>query len=161
MTSRMTPDRSPVSKANDAAFPLCDVANMSATLAGAHPPPATLGNNHRAAKRYLVRWRVAAFVDQRGLHHGHIKDISVTGAALLLDQNFQSIEFIKLHIYVSPPASSRMPCIVEVLGKVVYTIFDSRELRFRTGVHFMQFSTAHDPVFLAHHLANHALTVLV
>lgn len=156
----MTPDRSQTNTANNAAFPLCDVANMSATLAGAHPPSEQPVNEHRAAKRYLVRWRVAAFVDQRGLHHGQIKDLSVTGAAVLFEQNFQSVEFIKLHIYVSPPASSKMPCIVEVVGRVIYTIFDSHEQRFRTGVHFLQFSTAHDPVFLAHHLSNHALTVL-
>lgn len=160
----MTSDFDIFNTPDDAEIPLCDVAGLSKTLAeSAEPVPAMppkLGKEHRTVQRYLVKWRIAAFVDQRGLHHGHLKDISIRGAAILLDQNFQSADFIKLHVYVPPPATSRLPCVVEVIGRIVYSIYDARELRFRIGVNFLKFATEHDPVFLEDHLENRALTVV-
>lgn len=149
---------------DSAEIPLCDVAGLSKTLTEtADPAPFSLpklGKEHRTVQRYMVKWRVTASVDRHGLHHGHLKDISIKGAAVLLEQNLQSVDFIKLHIYVPPPAPSRIPCIVEVVGKVVYSIYDARELRFRVGINFLRFATEHDPVFLEDHLENRALTVV-
>ena len=149
---------------DSAEIPLCDVAGLSKTLAEtAEPVPVLLpklGKEHRTSQRYLVKWRVAAFIDHQGLHHGHLKDISVKGAAVLLDQHFQSAEFIKLHVYMPPPAPSRIPCIIEVVGRIVYSIYDAKEHRFRTGVNFLKFATEQDPVFLEEHLENRALTVV-
>ncbi|HEX5364627.1 MAG TPA: PilZ domain-containing protein [Gallionella sp.] len=148
---------------NDSEAPLCDAANLSSLLSDAAPPAIALpkgGKELRAAQRYIVKWRVTAFIDHRGLHHGVIKDISTKGTAILFEQNFQSVEFIKLHIYVTPPAPSKIPCVIEVLGRIIYAIHDPKEHRFRTGVNFLKFSTEHDPAFLADHLDNHAMTVI-
>lgn len=147
----------------DSEIPLCDANSLSSLLAQSGTPAAAQpksGKELRAVSRYIVKWRVAAFVDHRGMHHGIIKDISTKGAAILFEQNLQHIEFIKLHIYMTPPAPSKVPCIIEVLGKVIYAIHDPREHRFRTGVNFLKFSTEHDPAFLAEHLGNHAMPVI-
>lgn len=149
---------------DSAEIPLCDIAGLSKTLTEtADPAPFSLpklGKEHRTVQRYLVKWRVTASVDHQGLHHGHLKDISTKGAAVLLEQNLQSVDFIKLHIYVPPPAPSRIPCIIEVVGKVVYSIYDAKDLRFRIGINFLKFATEHDPIFLADHLESRALTVV-
>lgn len=144
-------------------IPLCDIAELSGMLGKAKPVPTAPpkgGKEHRTVQRYIVKWRVTAAIDSQQLHHGHIKDISIKGAAILHEHNFHSAEFLKLHIYVSPPPPARIPCVVEVLCKVAYTLFDSREQRYRTGVSFLKFGTEHDPVFLEEHLKNHSLTVL-
>ncbi|HCI14917.1 MAG TPA: hypothetical protein DFK12_13510 [Gallionellaceae bacterium] len=149
---------------DSAEIPLCDIAGLSKTLTEtADPAPVSLpklGKEHRTVQRYMVKWRVAAFVDHQELHHGHLKDISIKGAAILLERNLQSAEFVKLHIYVPPPAPSRIPCIIEVVGKVIYSIYDAKDHRFRVGVNFLKFATEHDPVFLADHLESRALTVV-
>lgn len=143
----------------DSDVQLCDASDLTSLFAEAKPVETSLpkgGKEHRTAQRYIARWRVTASVDQNSLHHGHLKDISTKGAAVLFEQNFQVAKFIKLHIYMPPPPPGRLPCIVEVIGRVVYTIHDPKEHRFRTGIEFLKFATTHDPHFLDNHLANHA-----
>lgn len=148
---------------DSAEIPLCDAADLSSVLGRAkplHAAPPKGSKEHRTVQRYIVKWHCTASIDAEKLHHGHIKDISIKGAAILHDHNFRSVEFIKLQVYVSPPPPARIACIVSVLCKVVYTLFDSREQRYRTGVSFLKFATDHDPAFLEEHLKRHALTVL-
>lgn len=148
---------------DSAEIPLCDAAGLSSVLGRAkplHAAPPKGSKEHRTVQRYIVKWHCTASIDAEKLHHGHIKDISIKGAAILHDHNFRSVEFIKLQVYVSPPPPARIACIVSVLCKVVYTLFDSREQRYRTGVSFLKFATDHDPAFLEEHLKRHALTVL-
>ena len=148
---------------DDSETPLCDAPSLTTMLSTSAQPvvaPPKSGKELRTVERYVIKWRVTAFIDQRGLHHGVVKDISIKGAAILFEQNFQAVEYIKLHIYVTPTAPSKIPCIIEVLGKVVYAIHDPHEHRFRTGINFLRFNTEHDPVFLSKHLENHAMTVV-
>ncbi len=148
---------------DSAEIPLCDAAGLSSVLGRAkplHAAPPKGSKEHRTVQRYIVKWHCTASIDAEKLHHCHIKDISIKGAAILHDHNFRSVEFIKLQVYVSPPPPARIACIVSVLCKVVYTLFDSREQRYRTGVSFLKFATDHDPAFLEEHLKRHALTVL-
>lgn len=107
---------------------------------------------HRSAQRFYVRWRAIAFIDTQSQHHGFIKDISLKGAAVFLDRNLQSLEFIKLHIHVPPSHVARAPRTVEVYGKIIYTVYDNKELLFRVGVNFLKFDSEHDPVFLETYL---------
>jgi hypothetical protein len=148
---------------DSAEIPLCDVADLSAVLAASQPvhtAPPKGGKEHRTVQRYIVKWHCTASIDAQQLHHGHLKDISVKGAAFLHDHNFHSVEFLKLQVYVSPPPPARIPCVISVLCKIAYTLFDSREQRYRTGVSFLKFATDHDPMFLDEYLKRHALTVL-
>jgi len=159
----MSPGNEFFSIADDSEIPLCDVADLPALLNKSKPVQTVApkgGKDHRTVQRYIVKWRCTASINSQQLHHGHIKDISVSGAAILHEQNFHAAEFIKLQIYISPPPPARIPCVISVLGKIAYTLFDSREQRYRTGVSFLKFSTEHDPAFLAEHLKNYSLTVL-
>lgn len=159
----MSPGNDFFSMADDGEIPLCDVSDFSATLARAKPLLAPLpkgSKEHRTVQRYLVRWHCTASIDSNGAHPGRIKDVSISGAAILHEKNFHAAEFVKLHIYVSPPPPARIPCVVSVIGKIVYTLYDSKEQCFRTGVSFLKFGTEHDPVFLEEHLKIHSITVI-
>jgi len=159
----MSPGNEFFSITDDGEIPLCDVSDLSSALTRAKPAPAPApkgGKEHRTVQRYIVKWRITASIDSQQVYHGHIKDISIKGAAILHEQNFHAAEFIKLQIYVSPPPPARIPCVISVLGKIAYTLFDSKEQRYRTGVSFLKFATEHDPLFLDEHLKNHSLTVL-
>lgn len=148
---------------DESEIPLCDAAGLTTMLSTSAQPVVAApksGKELRTVERYSIKWRVTAFIDQRGLHHGVIKDISIKGAAVLFEQNFQSVEYIKLHIYVAPTAPSKIPCIIEVLGKVIYAIHDPKEHRFRTGINFLKFNTEHDPVFLSQHLEQYAMAIV-
>jgi hypothetical protein len=119
------------------------------------PPAAAKGSKeHRSVPRFYVKWRAVALLDAQNRHHGFIKDISIKGAAVFLDRNLQSVEFIKLHIHVPPSHTAKAPRVIEVYGKVVYTVYDNQELLFRAGVSFLKFDSEHDPVFLETYLTN-------
>lgn len=132
-----------------------DLSPRSARMTSKKPAPHKGSKEHRTEPRFRVRWRTVAFVDAQGLHHGSIKDISTKGAAILLDRNLQSQGFIKLHIYVPPPHTSKISCIVEVYGKIAYSIYDGHEQLFRVGVTFLKFHSESDPAFLEKYLTSH------
>lgn len=119
----------------------------------------TYGKEHRSVPRFLVKWRAVAFIDAQQQYHGYIKDISTKGAALLLDRNLQSLEFIKLHIQVPPSYTLRESRILKVYGKIAYTTHDRSELLFRTGIHFLKFDSERDPAFLETFLANNCTRI--
>lgn len=115
---------------------------------------------HRSAQRFYVKWRAIAFIDAQSQHHGFIKDISMKGAAVFLDRNLQSQEFIKLHIHVPPAYTLKVPRIIDVYGKVVYTAHDRHELLFRVGVNFLKFDSEQDPAFLETYLKNYQAKIV-
>ena len=98
--------------------------------------------------RLHVRWHVDALVEGRDLYHGFIKDISLKGTAIFLEQNLQKAKSIKLHIHVPPVAKNTQPRIMEVSGRVVYTSYDSNEGYFHVGVSFTGFKSSSDQEYL-------------
>lgn len=124
------------------------------------PAVAQGSKEHRSAQRFYVKWRTTALIDAQSQHHGFIKDISVKGAAVFLDRNLQSLEFVKLHIHVPPSHATKAPRTVAVYGKIIYTVYDNRELLFRVGVSFLKFDSEHDPAFLETYLTNFQTKIL-
>ncbi len=130
-------------------------AGLSPQPAKASPSSAQGSKEHRSVPRFYVKWRAIAFIDAQSQHHGFIKDISTKGAAVFLDRNLQSLEFIRLHIHVPPSHTSNAPRILNVYGKIVYTTHDINELLFRTGITFLKFDSEQDPAFLETYLTNY------
>lgn len=137
-----------------------DLSPQSARMASKKLTGNAENKEHRAEPRFRVRWRTTAFVDAQGLHHGSVKDISTKGAAVLLGRNLQSQGIIKLHIYVPPPHTSNISCIVEVYGKIAYSIYDGHEQLFRVGVTFLKFHSESDPAFLEKYLTSHLASIV-
>jgi hypothetical protein len=159
MNSNFDPSGNP----DETGVPLCDIAGLSRALAETTPQSTLLpqgGKEHRTVSRYIANWKLTAAIDSQSLLHGYTKDISIKGAAILLEQNLKEGQFIKLHIYIPPPAG-KISCIIEVVGKVVYSIYAYKEQRFRVGASFLKFATEHDPVFLENHLQNNAPKALI
>jgi len=103
---------------------------------------------HRSVPRFQVKWRAVALLDEQSRHHGFIKDISIHGAAVFLERNLQAVEVVKLHIQIPPSHTLKAPHVIEVYGKVVYTVYDNRELLFRAGICFLKFGSERDPALL-------------
>ncbi len=144
-----------MSKSNENIIDLINAPPASQPPQHPKEPPAIQGSKeHRSVPRFFVKWRTIAFIDAQSQHHGYIKDISVKGAAVFLDRNLQSLEFVKLHIHVPPVHAVKAPRVIEVYGKVVYTVYDNRELLFRAGISFLKFDSEHDPMFLETYLTN-------
>lgn len=106
----------------------------------------------RNEPRFHFRLAVDVLVDGREFHHGFVKDISLEGATLYIDRNFQKPKSIQLHIKVPPIIAATKPHVVKVAGTIVYSIYDCDEMRFRSGVNFDQFNTPSDRDFLQERL---------
>lgn len=125
-------------------------------------PAATMqgSKEHRSVPRFYVKWRAIAFIDAKNEHHCFIKDISTKGAAIFLDRNLQSLEFIKLHIHIPPSHTDKAQRVIQVHGKIAYTVYDSKEFLFRVGIVFFKFESDHDPVFLETYLTKYQTKIV-
>jgi hypothetical protein len=106
----------------------------------------------RNEPRFRFRLNVDVLVDGQEFHHGFVKDISLEGATLYMDRNFQKPRSIQLHIKVPPLIAAGKPHVVKVAGMIVYSIYDCNEMSFRSGVNFNQFNTPSDRDFLQERL---------
>ena len=106
----------------------------------------------RNEPRFRFRLAVDVLIDGQELHRGFVKDISLAGATLYIDRNFQKPKSIQLHIKVPPLIATTKPHVVKVAGTIVYSIYDCDEMSFRSGVNFEQFNTPSDRDFLQERL---------
>lgn len=154
-----TPDTSELLK--DSKLPLSDAAELSTMLSESCTPvisvPPKGCQEHRTADRYVARWQAHALITPEQLCQGRLLDISSCGAALLLDVNVKPDSTLKLHIHIPPLHVAQPPHVIEVQCKVIYTVHDHHEFRFRIGLSFLSFNTEHDPVFLKDYLDTHAI----
>ncbi|HZW24058.1 MAG TPA: PilZ domain-containing protein [Gallionella sp.] len=123
----------------------------------ASPPPShhhLHGTEHRDSVRHIVRWHADVMVNGH-VCQGIVHEISESGATLFLELNPQNARKLSLNLHVPPPDDKHAQHLVEVEGKMVYSIHDSEERLFRAGVHFTKFANGADPAFLASHLQSH------
>ncbi len=113
----------------------------------------------RGEPRFRVKWRAIALLEQNIAHHGFVKDISTKGAAFFLEHNLQAVQLITLHIHVPPLDITREPRIVQVEGKLIYSVHDHEELFFRAGFQFIKFKTGSDLDYLRSRLTNHHMEI--
>lgn len=114
---------------------------------------------HRSEPRFRVKWRVTTLLGDGDPRHGFIKDISIKGAAILLERNLHIANTITLHIHIPPLNVGNNPRIVEIQGKFIYSVHDHDELFFRTGIHFVKFKTESDRTYLLSRLTNHHMEI--
>jgi hypothetical protein len=94
------------------------------------------------------KWHADVLVDGHAVYFGFVRNISMKGADLFLDQNLQNIKLIKLHIHVPTLIATSPPHVMEVSASVVSTVYDSTESNFRYSVIFQQFTQASDQAHL-------------
>jgi hypothetical protein len=110
---------------------------------------------HRSEPRFLVKWPATVIIGEQHSCRGMIKDISVKGAAVLLDVHLRSAKLINLHIHLPRLDAATGARIIEVYGKIIYSIHDSNESLFRTGISFLKFSQETDQAHLGARLTSH------
>jgi len=126
----------------------------STTDAPAAPEPATAhlhGTEHHDSPRHVVKWHADVLIDGHA-SHGIVHEISESGATLFLELNPEKVKRLSLHIHVPPPDDKHAQHIVEVEGKVVYSIHDNQEKLFRAGIRFTRFAQESDQAFLTSRL---------
>lgn len=111
--------------------------------------------NHRGMPRFGVKWKVVAAIDGRTMHHGHTKDVSVSGASILLPQNLAHVKTLDLHIHIPAAHPFNESHLLHVAGKLTYAAYDSALNSFRVGIEFHKFKSNHDAEFLMKRLALH------
>lgn len=114
---------------------------------------------HRREERYMAAWKISVAAEGQGLHDGKLRDISLHGAAILVEHNLTPHTRVMLHVHV-PSLEGRASKILVVHGVTTYTVHDMRSLRFRTGISFAKFEVASDQAYLESRLANHHSKVL-
>jgi hypothetical protein len=117
------------------------------------PPQGT--KEHRQQIRYMVSWKAAVTAEGQDLHEGKVRDISLHGAAILLDRNFQPGTRITLHIQVPFLNSYSAQKTLTVHGQTSYTVHDANSHCFRTGIAFTGFELESDRVYLEERLTKY------
>ena len=113
------------------------------------------GGEHRDNNEIHLKLRVKAIVEEQRIHHGFIKYLSLKGATLFLDHNLQNINTIKLQIHIPPNFEiQENPRVVEVSGKVLYSIYDSKEWQFRSAINFDHFYSESDRKYIESKIAH-------
>ncbi|OGS99997.1 MAG: hypothetical protein A3F73_04150 [Gallionellales bacterium RIFCSPLOWO2_12_FULL_59_22] len=137
-------------------------ADLQLAISGAEPltqPLAKGLKEHRREPRFRVKWPTVVVVNEQKSCRGLIKDISTKGAAVFLDINLQSTKFVNLHIYLPPLNVETGPHIIEVYGKVIYSVHDSNECLFRSGITFLKYHQEPDQTHLNDRLTKYHVTI--
>lgn len=111
----------------------------------------------RATPRYRARWRTEVTLNAQTTYYGHLKDISVEGAAVLMEHNIKSAQSVTLFIEIPSEHAQHPPHILQVESKVIDTIYEGESAFFRTSLSFRRFIPADDRIFLDNHLKNHCM----
>ena len=97
---------------------------------------------HRRHYRHPIHWRIALIHkngEKNDTYHGRTHDLSVSGASILVDHNFFSMSEVLVLIAIPPLHAGQKETIVEIQCSMVYTVLDSKQSRFRIGLHFLHF----------------------
>lgn len=120
-------------------------------------PVAAPPHEERTTPRYRVRWRAEIIIDAKTTYYGHLKDISIGGAAVLLEHNIKSPRPVTLYLEIPSMHAQNAPHILQVEGKVIDTIYEGDSSYFRTSIAFRRFIPADDLAFLDNYLKNNCL----
>lgn len=134
-------------------FNILTILNANQNEAAAQQKPAT---DSRRATRFVVKWRSAVILDitNQKIYHGWLKDISVSGTAVFSDKSIPHSSSAELHIEV-PAVYDQKERILALDARIVYGVYDTAALQFRTGIEFVKFSSSNDQLFLGNHLKKH------
>lgn len=94
----------------------------------------------RQHPRYRVRWRSALRCNDGKMCYGETVDLSLGGACILADQNFNAGTPITLYLQLPPKRQGQEAPVVTTRAKVLYTAFSADHDRWRLGVQFVEFS---------------------
>lgn len=72
-------------------------------------------------------------------YYGVTSDISIQGASIVVDHNISTNEDVTILIGLVPEHSGGPRKIIEVVARMVYTVYSPQHYAFRVGVKFKEF----------------------
>lgn len=110
------------------------------------------GTEHRDNRRHAVIWHADVLLGEIPCQ-GIIHEASESGVTLFLELNPQKLKTLWLRMHVPPLDDQHQQRLIEVEGKIVYSLHDNDMQMFRCGVQFAQFIQNDDRTFLSSRLA--------
>lgn len=108
-----------------------------------HPKRRGAGSSeHRKHYRHPIHWRIAVVHkngDKNDIYHGRTHDLSMWGASIHVDHNIFVMSDVVMLLAIPPLHTGQKETIIEIQCRMVYTVLDSEESRFRIGIRFHQF----------------------
>lgn len=100
--------------------------------------------NPADARKHLripARWKVALVKDHQSgeIYHGLTNEVSPEGMSIISDHNIYTDDDITLLLALPPLHPGKKEKIIEVQGRMVYTVHCSSGKGFRIGVRFGHF----------------------
>jgi len=96
---------------------------------------------HRNSYRHPLHWRVALVYENDGknnIYHGRTHNLSISGASIYVEQNIFLSKVLML-LAVPPAQTGNKETIIEIQCRMIYTVLDGEQSRFRIGVRFVGF----------------------
>ena len=96
----------------------------------------------RSYPRFLVNWKVVVVAETNGkrqIFHGRAYDISMGGLFLMSEDNLTLANSFTVLISVPPDSAMHKPYVLEVRGKMGYSVLANNVRKFRIGIRFIEF----------------------
>ena len=136
-----------------------DIDDMLASFS--EPQKTTIsekGKEQRKTPRYKVNWKAIVNSKGKGIIHGFINDISISGAAIYMEVSMP-LESCELHFQIAPLTLASKPYVMAVTGRVIYSVYDGNKHRFRTAVSFIKYTQRSDQALLEERLSKHHVKI--
>ena len=91
----------------------------------------------KLSHRIPCKFQVVVHADALGVFHGFVREIDINSASICLEQNLQNAKMVKLRIHYPTR-------IIEVIGKLIYSVYSSQQANFRSEIKFTNFVSAAD-----------------
>ncbi|MFA7270760.1 MAG: PilZ domain-containing protein [Sterolibacterium sp.] len=98
--------------------------------------------DHRNAKRYLVRWKIALIFDEeehRPTYHGRTHDLSLNGTGMLTSTNVFTSSPVVILLAPPPLYKNHRQKIIEIRARQVYCVYSGELACFHLGFQFTNF----------------------
>lgn len=132
--------------------------NSKVAPAGSQSAHGVAQKEQRREHRFRVGWHVDIVFPDRSAHRGFIKDISILGAAVFLEESPNSDD-AELHIHIPPLDRVSQPHIVVISSRMVYVVFDGDKRQFRAAYVFSRYHQESDRAYLEERLAKYQMEI--
>jgi c-di-GMP-binding flagellar brake protein YcgR len=115
----------------------------------------TPSGEKRHDTRYNASWRAALVIGGKFTYEGRLRDISASGAAILIQSNVNVGISLELHMLLPTMHQGHEQKVIIVHGKTCNSTFDSKHYCFRVGINFDKFLVPTDREYLTSRLESH------
>ena len=99
-------------------------------------------SDDRRETRYPFHWTVAIVFDStasQDTYHGVTYELSLSGCSILMDDNVFSDQPVSILLAMPLDHPGQKKRVVEVKGRMVYTVLSAGHQQFRCGITFIKF----------------------